>query len=78
MLLLPQLSSAVQVREIACLPVQLAEPSASAKVMDLTPLHSSVAVADPVLFVVLATEHSRVMLAGQEMIGATVSLKSIN
>src|SRR2546426_6927707 len=62
---------------IARLPVQLAVPSASTKVMDLTPLHSSVAVAAPVLLVVAAAVHSRVMSAGQVIIGATVPLKSI-
>src|SRR5206468_9224830 len=70
-LLLPQLSSAVQVRVIGRLPVQFAVPSVSTKLMDFTPLHSSVAVAAPVLFVVAATVHSRVMLAGQVIIGAT-------
>src|SRR6266446_5472800 len=59
-------------------PVQLAVPSVSTKLIDFTPLHSSLAVAVPVLFVVAATVHTRVMLAGQEMIGATVSLKSMN
>ena len=49
------------------MPVQLAVPSVSAKVIDFTPLHSSVAITAPVLFVVAATVHSSVMLAGQVM-----------
>src|SRR6266481_6628602 len=40
-------------------------------------LHVSVAVAMPVMFVIGATVHSRVMSAGQTMTGGTVSLKPI-
>src|SRR6266481_5612688 len=40
-------------------------------------LHVSVAVAMPVMFVIGATVHSRVMSAGQTMTGGTVSLKLI-
>src|SRR5206468_496423 len=77
-LLFPQLSSAVHARVIDRLPVQFAGSSVSTKVIDLTPLHSSVALAVPVLFVVAATVHSSVISAGHVIIGATVSLKSIN
>src|ERR1041385_249450 len=77
LLLLPQLSSAVQVRLIARRPVQLAVPSVSTKVTDLMPLHASLAVAVPVLFVVAGIVQTRLMFAGQEMTGATLSLKSI-
>src|SRR5690349_6482269 len=57
---LPQPSVAVQVRKIVPLPVQLVVLNASAKLMLVTPLHVSVAVARPVLIVVAATVHSRV------------------
>src|SRR5947207_2515379 len=73
--LLPQPSVAVQVRRMLPLPVQLALPTASTKLMFATPLQVSVAVATPVLFVVGDTVHSRVMAAGQVMTGATVSWK---
>src|SRR5205814_10580587 len=73
--LLPQPSVAVQVRRMLPLPVQLALPTASTKLMLAAPLHVSVAVAAPVLFVVGATVHSKLMAAGQVMTGATVSWK---
>src|SRR5437764_15303597 len=48
---LPQPSVAVHVRRIVPLPVQLVPPKASRKVMLVTPLQVSVAVATPVLLV---------------------------
>ena len=48
---LPQPSVAVQVRKILPLPVQLVVSKASTKLMFVTPLHVSVAVAAPVLLV---------------------------
>src|SRR5438552_3930319 len=74
---LPQPSKAVQVRRMVPLPVQLVVPKASTKLMFVTPLHVSVAVAVPVLLVVAATVHSRVMFVGQTITGGTVSLKLI-
>src|SRR5690349_18363644 len=50
--LLPQPSVAVQVRRIMPLPVQLVAPKASTKLILAIPLHVSLAVATPVLFVV--------------------------
>src|SRR5438067_13468860 len=75
--LLPQPSVAVQVRSIIGFPVQLFEPKTSLKIMFLTPLQESVAVAAPVLLVVAATEHSKVRSAGQVIAGPTPSLKLI-
>src|SRR5436305_65673 len=74
---LPQPSVAVQVRRIVPLRVQLVPPKVSRKVMLVTPLQVSVAVATPVMLVVAATVHSRVMLVGQVITGGTVSLKLI-
>src|SRR5260221_13178223 len=59
------------------LPVQLVAPSRSTKLMLVTPLQVSVAVAVPVLLVVDNTVHSIVMFAGQTITGGTVSLKLI-
>src|SRR5205814_4682449 len=70
-------SVAVQVRRMVPLPVQLVAPNASTKLMLVTPLHVSVAVATPVLFVAGGTVHSRVRFAGQVIFGGTVSWKSI-
>src|SRR5438067_12891989 len=75
--LFPQPSVAVHVRVMFVLPVQLVVPNTSTKLMLVTPLHVSVAVATPVLLVVGSTVHSSVMLAGQVMTGGTVSLKLI-
>jgi len=71
----PQPSVAVQVRRMDGWPVQLALPKASLKVMFATPLHVSVAVATPVLLVVVGTVHSKVMFVGQTITGGTLSLK---
>src|SRR6266700_7186303 len=73
----PQPSVAVHVRKIVPLPVQSLLTWASTKLMLAMPLHASVAVAKPVLFVVGATVHSRMELVGQVMIGGVVSLKVI-
>ena len=75
--LLPQPSVAVQVRSIIGFPVQLFEPKTSLKIMFLTPLQESVAVAAPVLLVVAVTEHSKVRSAGQVITGGVVSWKVI-
>src|SRR6185369_3619678 len=77
LLLLPHESVADQVRRIRPLPVQLVVLKASTKLMFVMALHVSVAVALPVMSVVGATVHSRVMSAGQTMAGGTVSLKLI-
>src|SRR6266576_3107336 len=74
-LLLPQASRAVHVRRIIPFPVQLVVAKASTKLMLVTALHVSVAVATPVMLVVGATVHSRVISNGQMMTGGTVSLK---
>jgi hypothetical protein len=74
-LLLPQASWADQVRRIVALPVQLVLDSLSTKLMFVTALHVSVAVATPVMFVVGETVHSSVISAGQTIAGGTVSLK---
>src|SRR5437764_2680977 len=74
---LPQPSIAVQVRRIVPLRVQLVPPKASRKVILVTPLQVSVAVATPVLLVVAGTVHSRVLLVGKVIIGGTLSLKLI-
>jgi len=68
----PQLSSAVHVRVIARFPVQLAVPSASTKVIDLTPLQS-VAVAIAGIVGDRQDRASSVILAGQVMEGPVVS-----
>src|SRR5207248_98032 len=75
--LLPQRSTALQVRRSVALPVQLVVPSASTKLMLVIPLHVSVAVATPALLVVAATVHSSVTSAGHVIVGATLSLKLI-
>src|SRR5258708_13563517 len=75
--LFPQPSTAVQVRRIVPLPVQLVVPNASTKLMFVIPLQVSVALAVPVLLVVGNTVHSRVIFAGQTITGGTVSLKLI-
>src|SRR5882724_3324471 len=74
-LLLPQASRADQVRRIAPLPVQFVLENLSTKLMFVTALHVSVAVAIPVRFVVGACVHSKVMSGGQAITGGTVSLK---
>jgi hypothetical protein len=74
---LPQPSSAVQVRRIVLLPVQLVVVKASTKLRFVMPLQLSVAVAMPVLAVVGNTVHSKVMLFGQVMTGAVVSWNRI-
>src|SRR5437868_5942859 len=74
---LPHPSVAVQVRRMVPLPVQLVVSNASTKLMLVTPLHESVAVAKPVLLVVGGTVHSSVMLAGQVILGGVVSWKRI-
>src|SRR5258708_5759036 len=76
-LLLPQASRALQVRRIVALPVQLVLARTSTKLMLMTALHMSVAVATPVMFVVGATVHSSVIFVGQWITGGTVSLKLI-
>src|SRR6185369_8178941 len=76
-LLLPHESIADQMRKIIPLPVQLVVAKASTKLMFVMALHVSVAEAMPVMFVIGATVHSRVMSAGQTMTGGTVSLKLI-
>src|SRR5205814_2213492 len=68
---------AVQVRSMVPLPVQLVGSMASTKLIFVTPLHVSVAVAKPVLPVVGGTVHSRVMSIGQVITGGTVSWKRI-
>src|SRR3954453_23841396 len=64
-LLLPQASRADQVRRIIGLPVQLVLARTSTKLRFVTALHVSVAVANPVMSVVGAVAHSRVIFAGQ-------------
>src|SRR5437899_1953023 len=76
-LLLPQASRAIQVRRSVPFPLQLFGTYPSTKLMFVTALHVSVAVAAPVMFVVGATVHSRVMSRGQVITGGTVSLKLI-
>src|SRR5207247_8893731 len=66
-----------QVRLIIAVPVQLVLARASAKLRFVMALHVSVAVARPVLSVVGATVHSRVMSAGQRITGGVVFLKLI-
>src|SRR6266705_494890 len=68
---------AVQVRRMVALTVQLVVLNASAKLIFVTPLHVSVAVATPVLLVVGGTVHSNVRSGGQVMIGGVVSWKRI-
>src|ERR1051326_4113820 len=75
LLLLPQRSVAVQVRRTVRFPVQFVAPRLSAKVIVANPLHGSVAVATPVILVVVGAVHSRVMSAGQVITGGTLSLK---
>src|SRR5438067_241597 len=75
--LFPQRSVAVQVRRMVPRPVQLVVSKASRKLTLETPLHVSVAVALPALFVVGDTVHSRVMSLGQVMTGGVVSWKLI-
>ena len=60
LLLLPQRSVAVQVRRMLALPLQLALPEASTKLMVATPPPTSVADAVPVRLVVGRSVHSRV------------------
>src|SRR5438105_4441726 len=74
---LPHTSVALQVRRIIPLPVQLVAPNASTKLMFVTPLQVSVAVAAPVMAGAGGTVHSMVIFAGQLIFGGTVSLKSI-
>src|SRR5207248_8395694 len=74
---LPQPSVAVHVRRMALLPVQLVAPGLSTKLTLATPLQLSVAVATPVLSVVVGRLHSRVILAGQVITGGFMSLKLI-
>src|SRR4051812_33096882 len=76
-LLLPQASRADQVRRIIALPVQLVVESLSTKLMFVTALQESMAVATPVKLVVGASVHSRVISAGQRIVDGTVSLKLI-
>src|SRR5258707_2461701 len=64
-LLLPQASRADHVRKIIPLPVQLVLANLSTKLMFVTALHVSIAIATPVRFVAGATVHSKVMSAGQ-------------
>src|SRR5438552_19162285 len=71
--LFPHPSNAVHVRSIVPLPVQLVAPNASTKLMFVTPLHVSVAVATPVMAGTGGTVHSRVRSAGQVIFGGTVS-----
>src|SRR5437762_1274967 len=70
---LPQPSVAVQVRRMAPLPVQLVASNRSTKLIFVTPLHVSVAVASPVLSVVGGVVHSKVISLGQLMRGGAVS-----
>src|ERR1051325_9235903 len=73
--LLPQPSVAVQVRRMVAVPVQFVAPKESPKTRLVMPLHVSVALATPVLLVVGATVHSRVILVGHTITGGVVSLK---
>src|SRR5207248_5425987 len=75
--LLPQPSVAIHVRRMALLPVQLVAPKLSTKLTLATPLQLSVALAMPVLSVVVGRLRSRVILAGQVITGGTVSVKLI-
>jgi hypothetical protein len=59
------------------LPVQFVVLNASTKLMLVTPLQLSVAVARPVRSVVGGSVHSRVMSAGHVITGAVVSLNLI-
>src|SRR4051812_19919840 len=63
-LLLPQLSSAVQVRVITCRPTHVPGASLSEYVTLLTPLQSSVAVAAPVWAGKIDSPQSMVTLSG--------------
>jgi hypothetical protein len=72
--LLPQLSVAVQVRVMTWLPAQLPAAVTSLWVMEATPLQSSVAVAVPVLAASVEAVQSIVLLAGQVIVGACVSV----
>src|SRR5207247_1056486 len=72
-----QASCADQVRKIIPLLVQLVLENLSTKLMFVTALHVSVAVATPVMSVVGEIVHSSVMSEGQSMTGGTVSLKLI-
>src|SRR6185436_5701425 len=74
---LPQLSVAVQVRVMTWLPAQLPGALTSLCVIEATPLQSSVAVAVPVLLGSVEAAQSIVVLAGQTMVGACVSVTVI-
>src|SRR5438477_11458124 len=63
--LFPQPSLAVHVRRIVPLPVQFVVPKASTKLMFVIFPYASVFLSAPVLLVVAATVHSRVMFVGQ-------------
>src|SRR5881409_2438159 len=74
LLLLPQASSAFQVRSMPALPVQLAGVAASVKVIVGLPPQLSVAVALPVLLGSVEAPHCNCLSAGQVITGAVVSL----
>ena len=76
-LLLPQLSSAFQVRVMTWLPAQLPGASESVEVMLATPLQSSTAVAVPVAAGSVEEVQLTVVLAGQVMTGGVVSVTMI-
>src|SRR5437867_3643833 len=71
LVLLPQASTAVQVRQTVLVPAQLLLTT-SLKLM-VTALQPSEAVATPVALVVVGAGHSMVRLAGAVMVGGVVS-----
>ena len=77
LLLLPQLSVAVQVRVMLDAPAQLPAAMLSDKAMTGVLVQLSVALAVPVSAAAVEASHSTVTLAGQEMSGAMLSVTVI-